>query len=1148
MGFTVTGLVARLLLLVSMALLPVLGFEIYAERDARQVRQQLMEDEALRLVRLVASEQQRIVDSAEQVLDVLASTPAVQDNRLPQCQRILGNFLRQSPRYANVFVNGLDGHLVCGPAPVDPSITIADREYFRDALSTGGFTVGTYGIGRVIRRPAIALVRPFTNGDGVVMGVVGVALDLNWLQQELERLPLPPGSVASIVDRNGTILARIPAAPGYVGGPIIDAVRFSLEGNQIAVTHSTSRDGRPRIMAYSPPGANLGGLASMVGLDRDLAFTSITRANRTGIVLIIAGGVLALLITALAGTRLIRHPFHRLLAVADRWRTGDLAARSRVRKDTSEFGRLGAAFDAMAAALQAREHALSMALESTTDNVMVLDRAGRVTFLNERAKAAIGRDRDLLGQVIWEAFPALADNAIGAALRRAVEQGAPTYASATSPTFGKDFEAHAYPSSDGLTMFFRDVTEERRTAAALLESERHFRAIFEQAAVGMAEVAMDGSWLRVNGRMCAIIGRTQDDLLGRTFQDVTWPDDLEGDLALRSALVAGEVDTIAREKRYLRGDGSTVWVNLTIALLRDSDGKPDRFISVIEDISGRKRIEEALQANEALLRAVLEQIPAAVIISKLPEGRVTVRSRHSEIILGPLAGSLEAPPAAAGRQGVHSDGRFYALEDYASWRALHRGETVMAEPMIYRRADGELMDLEIYAAPVRDATGAIIAAVTAAFDVSERNRAKNLLDQANANLEARVREEVAARQAAQARAAHAERMQALGQLAGGIAHDFNNVLQAVEGAAALIERRPQDETAVHRLARLVIEAAGRGASITRRLLAFGRRSDLRAEALDVAAMLAGMREVFAYTLGPAIDVDVGAVDDVPPILADRGQLETALINLATNARDAMRDGGRLMLTAALEVVPVDGLLHPFALAPGRYVRLTVADTGTGMDAATLARAAEPFFTTKAVGLGTGLGLPMVRGFAEQSGGALNIASIPGHGTTVTLWLPVAGADQRPDTAAPQAAGRVPADDQGKTTIPTRVLLVDDEDLLREVLAEQLGDAGYHVLVAASGADALALLAKGEAVDILITDLSMPGMDGLAVIRAAQEGRPRLPAVLLTGYAGDGAALAVGGAVSGSFSLLRKPVRLQDLVDRIQSLLAARTNVANPPAR
>jgi len=179
---------------------------------------------------------------------------------------------------------------------------------------------------------------------------------------------------------------------------------------------------------------------------------------------------------------------------------------------------------------------------------------------------------------------------------------------------------------------------------------------------------------------------------------------------------------------------------------------------------------------------------------------------------------------------------------------------------------------------------------------------------------------------------------------------------------------------------------------------------------------------------------------------------------------------------------------------------------------------------------------------------LNIASIPGHGTTVTLWLPVAGADQRPDTAAPQAAGRVPADDQGKTTIPTRVLLVDDEDLLREVLAEQLGDAGYHVLVAASGADALALLAKGEAVDILITDLSMPGMDGLAVIRAAQEGRPRLPAVLLTGYAGDGAALAVGGAVSGSFSLLRKPVRLQDLVDRIQSLLAARANVANPPAR
>ena len=326
-------------------------------------------------------------------------------------------------------------------------------------------------------------------------------------------------------------------------------------------------------------------------------------------------------------------------------------------------------------------------------------------------------------------------------------------------------------------------------------------------------------------------------------------------------------------------------------------------------------------------------------------------------------------------------------------------------------------------------------------------------------------------------------MQALGQLAGGIAHDFNNVLQAVMGALQLIERRPADQDGIRRLAQLASGAVERGTSITRRLLTLGQRGELTAERLDASELLHELGEILTHTLGATIMVRLRLEAGLRPLLADRGQLETVLVNLATNARDAMPNGGELILSAEHEMATVP---HPAGLATGRYVRLTVTDAGTGMDAATLARAREPFFTTKRTGSGTGLGLAMAQGFAEQSGGALAIESQPGKGTRVTLWLPeavpedAAGAPESPIVSAP-----------GKRT-HARILLVDDEAMIREVLSRQLADAGFEVVTAADGAEALALATK-EPVDAVITDLSMAGLDGLAVIRGLQARSPGLPA-------------------------------------------------------
>ncbi|HEV7265450.1 MAG TPA: response regulator [Falsiroseomonas sp.] len=400
-----------------------------------------------------------------------------------------------------------------------------------------------------------------------------------------------------------------------------------------------------------------------------------------------------------------------------------------------------------------------------------------------------------------------------------------------------------------------------------------------------------------------------------------------------------------------------------------------------------------------------------------------------------------------------------------------------------------------------------------------------------------LKRETAGREAAEIRVRQAQRMEALGQLAGGIAHDVNNVLQAAASGARLIGRRPDDAEQVRRLAGMVLEATERGASVARRLLAFARQGELRGADVDAAALLADLKEVLGHTLGAGVTVRTAIAGGLPPLRADKGQLETVLLNLATNARDAMvgRDGGVLTLAAAQDTVAASAM-HPAGLAPGAYLRLAVADTGAGMDAATLARATEPFFTTKPPGRGTGLGLAMAKGFAEQSGGGLVIDSEVGRGTTVTLWLPrgagrVANIVQREVEAAPARPGTSPC-----------VLLVDDEALVRETLCAELTERGWKVLEVADGAAALHALDTGALQpDLLVTDLSMPGMSGLALIREMRRRRPGLPAVLLTGLVGDGAAAqaALAEAVrDGPFALLRKPLDARELAARAEALLHA----------
>ena len=394
--------------------------------------------------------------------------------------------------------------------------------------------------------------------------------------------------------------------------------------------------------------------------------------------------------------------------------------------------------------------------------------------------------------------------------------------------------------------------------------------------------------------------------------------------------------------------------------------------------------------------------------------------------------------------------------------------------------------------------------------------------------------DITARRDAEDRLRQSQKMEAIGNLSGGIAHDFNNVLQSVAGCAALIQQDPDDPRRVERLAKLIADSARRGASISKRLLAFSRRDELRAEPLAVAEMLDGLREILTHTLGASIEIRTEVHNDLF-VLADRGQLETVLLNLAANARDAMPDGGTLTLRAAAEQV-LAGNTH--SLSPGQYVKLSVSDTGSGVDPSILPRLAEPFFTTKPPGKGTGLGLAMAKGFAEQSRGILEIESRLGAGTAISVWLPKTFLVPSEMASAPPAPDKP---ELSQTII--RLLLVDDDPFVLETFTEFLMDR-YVVVPALSGAEALALLRSGEPANVLVTDLKMPGIDGLQLIQQAQTLRSSLHAILLTGYAGDIASSAVSNAVAGSFSLLRKPITRSDLVECIDALVAS-TCLATP---
>jgi PAS domain S-box-containing protein len=656
------------------------------------------------------------------------------------------------------------------------------------------------------------------------------------------------------------------------------------------------------------------------------------------------------------------------------------------------------------------------------------------------------------------------------------------------------------------------------TQEALDRSERGLRMAQEAGGVGLWDWNVATGKGRWSPALFRNLGLPPDgETTFETLISAVHPDDRESFRAQnRAAFTEGH--TYAIEYRVIWPDGSIHWLLARGEVLRDAQGSPTHALGVNIDITDRRLAFEKVQESEARFRALADSAPVLLWVSKTDGVREFVNQAYVDF----LGATYEEAIVFDWRDRLAEEDLPRILREQQAGEASRQ---LFALEARYRRIDGEWCWIRSFSQPRRDPDGSFLGFIGIGIDVTHAKRAEADLLRINELLADRVQAALAERDEAEAALRQAQKMEAVGQLTGGVAHDFNNLLTVIIGALDLLQRHPADAARRDRMIEAALGAARRGERLTQQLLAFSRRQALKPEPVHVDALLGESESLLRRAVGEAVSLVVAPSAPDAVSMVDPSQFEAAVMNLVVNARDAVSNGGAIRVeTSACELAP--GQVPE--TAPGPYIRVAVHDTGVGMDAATAARVFEPFFTTKEVGKGTGLGLSQVYGFARQSGGGVEIDSAPGKGTSVRLYLPrTAEAAEPAGVAEPfQAAALGPA---------RRVLLVEDDDAVGDMVAAMLEDLGHQVFRADGVEPAVSFLQTNQAIDLMLTDLIMPGSrTGVDLAHEAVKMRPGLPIILSSGYTGE----ALSSADKAPWPLLRKPYTGDALVQMIDRAMEA----------
>jgi PAS domain S-box-containing protein len=776
---------------------------------------------------------------------------------------------------------------------------------------------------------------------------------------------------------------------------------------------------------------------------------------------------------------------------------------------------------ASVAELRSSEGRLRAVFDQAAAGIARTDLSGRFTEVNDRYCTIVGRTREELLNLRMHDLTDLDDLVSNKPLFDAVIAGGPSFEIEKryvkpdgTPVWVRN-SVSAFRSADGSVAgalaVTIDLTQKRLAEAQLRESEARFRGMADASPALVWVNDAEGGCEFVSSEYLRFFGKEMHEVTGFGWVPAAHPEDGQSYLASYLSAVKAR-QRFQAQARFKDAKGEFRWLESTAAPRFGADGTYLGHVGLSLDVTERKAAELALEESEARLRAVVDAAPIGLVFADA-SGRITGGNARVEEIIGrPLLHSESVDDYGSDYVAFHPDGRRVEGHEYPLARVI-AGEAERVELEVQAQLDDLSRRWVRYIATlVRNDLGRPMGAVVASLDIDQEKRfAESLAHE--------VQVAVANLEVAQEQLRQSQKLEAMGQLTGGVAHDLNNLLTPIMGTLDLLRRRGIGAEREQRMIDGALQSAERAKTLVQRLLAFARRQPLRAVPVDIGALVSNMTELVASTSGPRVHIDLDIEAGLPAAIADSNQLEMAILNLAVNARDAMESGGTLTIAAQRAN---SGAETPATLAPGEYVRLSVGDTGCGMDEDTLKRAVEPFFSTKGIGRGTGLGLSMAHGLTAQLGGALSIRSKPGIGTTVDLWLPIS--DQTPAQAPDQSAGEHERQATGTA------LIVDDEELVRASTAEMLADLGYAVVEADSAEEALRLLENGLHCDLLVTDHLMPGMSGTQLARQVRS-QLGVPVLVISGYA------EVDG-IAPDLPRLTKPFRRDDLAECLKALIAA----------
>ena len=1114
----------RLILLVLFAVIPALGLTLYSGLEQRRHARFHALDDALEMAKNASSTQGQMIEATRQLLCTLAQLPQVRNLDSAACCSLFADLLKQNPRYLNIAAVEPNGNVLASAIPFTRPINVADRAYFRRAIQTRNFAIGDYQIGRITGKPTVNFGYPVFSEAGAVKAVVLVALDLAWINQLAATNQMHNEATLLVTDNNGMILARYPDPEKFVGKSmpekfIVKSILTKREG----VEEAPDLDDVPRLFGFTSLGPPSGAVYVSVGIPKKIAFAEADRTMIRNLTWLGLVTVLALVAAWFGGGLFIMRPVNHLLGVTKRLADGDLNARTGSLYSGGELDQLARAFDQMAESLGLREaerkrteEALRQAenkyrsiFENVVEGLFLTKPDGHYINVNPALAHIHGYEspEEMIASITDIQHQVYVDPDDRTEFRRLLEMHG--YARRFETQFRRkdgskiwvSMNARSVRDASGALLYYEgtvtDITKSKHAEEALRTSALEWQTTFDAINDAVALMDSEGRILKCNKAMANLLEKPLSEIIDRPCWEL-----------MHGASEPIEDCPLVRIQETRRRGTLLLpmrnrWFNVVADPLFDGDGNFIGAVHIISDITERKLAENTLRESEERYRTILESIEDGYFEVDIA-GNFTFLNNT---LCKTLGYSKDELMGMNNRQYMDKETSRRVYQAFN--RIYNTGEPLELFNYKIIRKDGTTSFLETGVSLIRNEKSERVGFRGIVRDITERKRAEGEM----AALQDQLRQ--------------SQKMEAIGKLAGGVAHDFNNLLTVIKGYSQLSLIEIKEGHPLKENIEEIKKAAEKAADLTRQLLALSRRQILDMKVLDLNTLLKDLDKMLRRVIGEDIELITLLTEDLGRVKVDPGQIEQVVMNLVVNARDAMPTGGKLTIeTANVDLDQAYARAH-VAVTPGRFVMISVSDTGVGMTPEVRDRVFEPFFTTKEKGKGTGLGLSTVYGIVKQSGGNIWVYSEPGQGTTLKIYLPLV------DEPIEELREKVRIEE-----IPRGheiILIVEDDEAVRKLAVQILERQGYNALQAHQGDEALNICQQHkDPIHLILTDVIMPEMSGRQLVDSLKQVRQDFKVLYTSGYTDN--AIAHHGVLEKGVNFIQKPFTFEGLARKVREVL------------